>query len=176
MNGIAVLESWQPVASASSPEGLQQVTPTVEYLEHGQEFRFVIDLEWWAPIAPFFDLFLAEDFVNTFLDVGGRIIDVWGEGLQRVVIWARADATAAQSAQVSLVALRPIILALAGAIIAAGIAIAIGLITLFVKVSGEAADIVVLVMTLMIFGLMFGVMGKFLPGEEKPQLTAGRAG
>lgn len=169
---VTVTETWEPILSATSPEGFRDGTPSVEHLQDGQEFRIVIETEWWAPIAPFFDLFFAEWFVDTFLNVGGRIINVWGEGLHTIVIWARADAsvasTATQYGPLLVIPVIPIATAISVAIITVGLAAAISLITLFVKISGGAANLIGTMVVVMIMVLMMSLIGKqLLTGKEE---------
>lgn len=169
---VSITETWESILSASSPEGFRDGTPSVEYLQDGQEFKIVIETEWWAPIAPFFDLFIGEWFVATFLNVGGSIIEVWGEGLHTIVIWARANASVASTATrygpLLVIPVIPITTAIAVAIITVGLAVAISLITLFIKISGGTADIIGLMVMMMVMVMMMGLIGKqLLPSEEE---------
>lgn len=174
MNSFTVQEEWQEILRATSPEGFRDGTPSVGYLQDGQEFLVVIETEWWAPIPPFFfDLWFAEEFVNAFLNVGGRIIDVSQEGWHTIKIWARADAsvasTATQVGPLLAIPVIPITTAISVAIIAVGLAAAISVITLFRRISGGTADIIGMMITVMIIVLMMSLLGKqLLPkGEER---------
>ncbi len=168
---ITAEPTWEQVISGTSPEEFRDGTPTVTSLVDGQEFMVVIDLEWWAPFAPLFDLFLAEQFVSAFLDVGGRIINVWGEGLRRVVIWAKADATltsgATQIGALAAIPIIPIKAAIALAIIGIGLALAVSLIVMFVKVSQETANVIGMMITMVVIVMMMKMMTGTLSSGDK---------
>lgn len=167
--------SWNQVLSATSPEEFRDGTPSIAYLEHGQEFLITIDLEWWAPIAKFYDLFGAEEFVAAFMNVGGEILDVWGEGLYRVVIWGRANAAltsgATQIGPLVAIPVIPITTAISAVIIAAGLALAIGLMVLFFKVSEEVAGTVVMLISMVVVVMMIKMMGGVI-GNGNENATA----
>lgn len=106
-------------------------------MEHGQEFKFEIHLS--IPIGPFFDMFFAEQFLQSLLDVGGRITEVKSTGWNDIVVYGYADSTNVQGQSVSPTILPVITVAglLKGFSIAlvviVGIAALVSLITFFVK-------------------------------------------
>lgn len=168
MNGLVALESWQTILRGSF-EQFRDGTPTVSYLQDGQEFKITVKTQWWAPIAPLFDLFTGEWLAKNLLGVGGEIIDVWGEGLYTVVVWGRAKASSAGAATeygslftISIIAIRNVIIA---AIIAVGLAFAIDFIDFAVKTVGAAFDVVSMIVMVVMLYVMMTVMGKLLPGE-----------
>lgn len=83
-----------PIAQASSPGELQNVTPSVRELTAGRVGRTIVESPIWAPIGPLADLAGAETiFRNIFTPEGIEVIDVHGEGLTTAVIDWRVSPT-----------------------------------------------------------------------------------
>lgn len=168
---VAATPVWQEVARASSPAELEKVTPSISHLEHGQRFNFELRLAWYAPIGPIFDLFFAEQFVSIFLDVGGRVLDVYSTGLHDVRIECIADTSQITQmapgiqALPALAALPALIGAVARALFYIAVII-VGIIVL-VRVAPQVIDIISMFVPLLLVVLMMSVMGSIMPSEPK---------
>jgi len=67
------------VATGTSPDDLHQVG-SIDDLPPGTPFTIYIQLEWWAPVGKFADLFMAEWVTQYMYDVGeSTITDVEGD-------------------------------------------------------------------------------------------------
>ena len=92
--GQSLTEGYFPIAQASSPGELSNVTPTVQELSEGRVGRTIVESPIWAPIGPLADLAGAEStFRNIFAPEGIEVLDVHGEGLTTAVIDWRVSPT-----------------------------------------------------------------------------------
>lgn len=87
---------WYKVASAPTLQGLQAAVPAkYQQIPVGKRVRIVINTSPF-PVAPLFDLAGAE-FAAKLLDVGGKLIDVSGNGAFEAIIEVEAVDTASVS-------------------------------------------------------------------------------
>jgi len=107
--------AWQTVAKAKNLKELEEIAPAVTFA-HDEKFRIVIELPWWAPVAPIFDAVGAEWAVDMFYDQAGAILeDVEGVGAHKVVLHFKANA-------VQLAVLIPVLILVLGTVAALVIA------------------------------------------------------
>ncbi len=171
---------WQEVARGSSPEELQAATPSVANIENGQQFKFTVHFEWWAPIGPFFDLFLAESFVSSMLEAGGRITDVYSTGFHDIVVEGVGDTSQIVQQASAVTPLVPVLIPVATlirvfALILVGI-LGIQLIIAFIKSGGEIISSISSILPMLIMVMIIAMMGRIMPGitgksESKPKET-----
>jgi len=81
---------WITIVECDYDE-LETTTSTVQELSKGTVFRIYVETEWWAPVAPLFDLVGAEWVADALWEVGGELRDVWGEGWHTIVMECVAD-------------------------------------------------------------------------------------
>ena len=114
--------AWKTVAEGKNFSDLHS-TGVIGELPHGTKFKIIIDTPWYAPVAPLFDIAGAEWIADRFLnEAGAKLLDVEGEGLNRIIMHFEAD---------------PVWLTPAGLAAIAAILIAIGLIVVAVRIDAD---------------------------------------
>lgn len=152
---MIVAGQWVTIVECDYDE-LETVTPTVQELPKGTVFRIYVETEWWAPVAPLFDLLGAEWVAQKLWDVGGELKDVWGEGWHTIVMECVADPVWVWALLGALAVI------LAGV---AGIIAVIKIIGWFQEAAAPVINILPELTILMVLGMLMFLPG-LLPGEE----------